>query len=95
MQVLPKDSCLTMFALRIRVRKSAIGSVMTIDLLPPSYANLLLPASFLHAGNLTFIGKFAEANTGKDGTYDKLNVDVRNVRNEYKLVLKILQDVCF
>ena len=27
-----KVSCLTMFALRMRVRKSAIGSVMTIEL---------------------------------------------------------------
>ncbi|OJG36501.1 hypothetical protein RV00_GL001860 [Enterococcus devriesei] len=32
---------------------------------------------------------------GKDEIYDKLNVDVRNVRSEYILALNVLQGVCF
>ncbi|KRM90086.1 hypothetical protein FC80_GL001423 [Liquorilactobacillus cacaonum DSM 21116] len=50
-----------MFALRTRVKKSAIGSVMTIKFALLYFIGL--PASLFHPRNLTFVGKISKANT--------------------------------
>ena len=52
------DSCLTMLAFRMRVKKSAIGSVIAM-LLPPLLVNYGLPASLFHARDLTLVSKIS------------------------------------
>src|SRR5215210_568536 len=47
-------SCAAMMPLRIRVRKSAMGSV--IDIVPPA-----LPARLRHAGDVAVVGEVAQA----------------------------------
>src|SRR5690606_21892316 len=52
------SSCIAMFALRMRVSMSAIGSVIVIVVLPS-------PARLRHAGDLTGVHHLAQADTAE------------------------------
>src|SRR5699024_1890344 len=64
-------SCLAVFALRILVSISAIGSFVVISRLLSCF--LGLPACFLHTRDLSCVGQFTEANSA-DAVFSQVSM---------------------